>query len=502
MGELLAHPRTHFSVLCVLALFVIFAHLGEGHLANYDDCYYAQKAKEMVRDGSWITPTYESAPRLDNPPFFLWIMAGSFLVFGIRDYAAILPSAISGVLAVALLLRLAGRLGWSAFGAWCAAVVLLTTQYFLKYARHAMFDVFLTLIFLLCLWAYLDLLEGRRGRALVIGVLCGIGVMTKSVLGLFPLIVIVLHLLWTGRARQALTVGVVSTGVMLLTTLPWYGYQLTAHREQFLSEHVAWLLRSRGFEPRPGESWTDVFGYIKDIATYYWPWLPVAVSGVVIGMGRLRHAGGSRSGTSHEGTSPHPRSETDALKLLFLWLLVVVGVMSVGKEKKLWYIMSVFPCLALFAGLALDRWIGGAARKQRMLWGSALLLGGLALWLNLGPIRPFRLRDPGLYHIALVARTLVPAGAKVVNYDNGYWANQNLFLFYSDHGLTLPLADPREVRTQLDQGAFALVKANRITEVSAGDPIRYRAVVRAGPWALMAARDAEVVEIPSPDPFR
>ena len=117
----------------------------------------------MLRTGDWITPSYDGQVSLDNPPLFLQLMAGSFLLFGVRDYAAILPSALSGVLCVVLLHALARRLRFGSFAAWAAAVVLLTTQYFLKYSRHAMFDVFLTLLFLLAIGAYLPRARGGRG---------------------------------------------------------------------------------------------------------------------------------------------------------------------------------------------------------------------------------------------------------------------------------------------------------------------------------------------------
>jgi 4-amino-4-deoxy-L-arabinose transferase-like glycosyltransferase len=501
VSTLLEQPRVQSLLLFLLALSILFAHVGEGHLANFDDCYYAQKAKEMVRSGSWLTPTYEGQVRIDNPPLFLWIMAGSFLVLGIRDYAAILPSALSGACAVLLLHRLAFRLGWGAFGAWCAAVVLLTTQYFLKYARHAMFDVFLTLLFLAAMLAYLDRLEGRRGRAIVIGILCGLGVLTKSVLGLFPLLVAALHLVWVGRARDLPRMVGAAAAVAFLMIAPWYGYELATHRAQFVNEHIRWLLLERGFGARAGEpGWMNSLGYLRDLAIYDWPWLPASVAGIVLAAQRLRGRGGEPPPQGAEGDRAF--LGRGALKLLVVWAALVIGIMSIGREKKLWYIMSVFPCLALFAALALDRWIRTPGLRRQVLLGSAVFLGALATWLNLGPFRPSARRDPGLYQIALVAKELVPPGSKVVNFDNGYWSHQNLFLFYSDHGLTLPISDPGKVRTMLDRGSFALVKAAKESVIASPSGSRYRAIVRSGDWVLMAKRDVGPVEIQARDPFR
>lgn len=480
--------------LALIALFIVFAHLGEGHLANFDDCYYAEKAKEMVRSDDWATPQYDGQVSLDNPPLFLWLMAGSFLLLGVRDYAAILPSAIAGVLSVVLLHRLALRLRLGAFAAGAAAVVLLTTQYFLKYSRHAMFDVFLTLLFLLAIAAYLRAREGRAGFYLLLGVLTGLGVLTKNVLGLFPLVVAGLHLLWSGRTREWRRF-LLAPLAAAATVAPWYLLQLGAHRAQFLEEHFRWLLLERGLAASSGEpGWTNYLGYFRDLATYYWPWLPVAAWGIVIAIRRaLRRDAGEAAW-----------SDSDTAKLLLLWLVVVIGVMSVGREKKLWYIMTAFPALALCAAMALDSWIRGGSARRRAGVGAAAALAALALWLNFGPMRHVATRRPDLYQMARVVAANAPPGARVVNYDNGYWSIQNLFLFYSDHGLTKPTSNLDSVRTAMDGGAFALVASRRSAEVAGGDADRrrYHVVARSGAWSLMRAGPGEPVDLPMTDPYR
>ena len=485
---LLDRPALATIALAALALFIIFAHLGEGHLANYDDCYYAQKAKEMIRGGDWITPHYDGLPALDNPPLFLWVIAGSFLALGVRDYAAILGSALSGVLSVLLLHRIALRLRLGAFPAWCAAFVLLTTQYFLKYSRHAMFDVFLTLLFLLAIASYLRARDSHVGAWGGVGLFSGLGVLTKSVLGFFPLAVIALHLAWTGRARELARPRFLLAPIVALATIaPWYLYELAAHGPQFREEHIGWLLLQRGLSATSGEAgWTNYLGYFRDLATLYWPWLPAAAAGVVIAIRRARRG-----------------PEGDAPKLVLLWLLVVIGVMSVGREKKLWYIMTAFPALALASSLALERWLRSDAARGRAVAGSAAVLAALALWLDFGPVSHSGTRQPGLYEVARVASATVPPGARVANYDNGYWSIENLFFFYSDHSLAQQ-AGADSVRAAMDRGSFALVASRRVGEIlrAGSGPARYRVVARSGDWALMSSGAPVPATVPPVDPYR
>src|SRR5439155_11294500 len=203
LRALVLDPRAHATLLTACAALVILARAGHGPLANYDDAYYAEKAKQMLRTGDWLTPRFAGLERLDNPPLFLWLMAAAFAVLGVNEFAAVMWSALSGVACVALTFRLARRLGLEAFDAWAAGLVLLATGYVLKYSNHAMLDVFMTALFLMALLAYRRAWEGERRAWVVLGALTGLGVLTKSALGLFPLLLVALHAAWCRRLRRS-----------------------------------------------------------------------------------------------------------------------------------------------------------------------------------------------------------------------------------------------------------------------------------------------------------
>lgn len=475
LKALAGRPAYHGAVFAALAAAIFFAHLGESHLANYDDCYYAQKAKEIARDGDWLTPHFAGVPRLDNGPLFLWLMALAMSVLGVTNFGAIFFSAVSGVLCVWLVRRIALRLGQDAFTAWAAAFVLLTTQYFMKYARHAMFDVFLTLLFLFAVDRYLAARSGRPRQWLWVGLAAGLGVLTKSVLGLFPLALCVLHAIAT-RGPRALRDPWpwVALGVCLATFLPWYALQALAHGERFFAEHVRWLLWERAFVLAPAKrTLAGSFDYLTGITSVYWPWLPFAL----IGAWRIR------------------RDRNTAL-LLGLWIAIVVGTMSLANEKKLWYVMTVFPCLALLSARTLGDWIASPSARERTIAGGFGVLLLLAAVLNLTPVPLSRARRPDLQVMALVARASVPAGEKVWNLDQEYWATNNQFLFYSDRELSEPLRDPEAVRRRLDEGATALLTVSAYDRVAAPDRARYPAIARSGDWVLVRRAPAAPAVLP------
>src|SRR5262245_59637955 len=106
--------RTQFIIVLALSITIIISKLGGNGLANYDDCFYAQKAKEILHTGEWMTMHFNNQPAWENPPLFIWFIALSYKLFGVNEFAAKFPSALFGVATVCLLYVI----GRKFYGAW------------------------------------------------------------------------------------------------------------------------------------------------------------------------------------------------------------------------------------------------------------------------------------------------------------------------------------------------------------------------------------------------
>ncbi len=467
-------------MLTACAALVLFARAGANPLPNYDDAYYAEKAKQMLRTGDWLTPRFAEAIRLDNPPLFLWLMAATFGLAGVTAYAAVFWSALSGVACVALTHRLATRLGCPPFEAWAAGFVLLGTGYFLKYANHAMFDVFLTALFLCALLAYRRAWEGSATAWAALGVFTGLGVLTKSVLGVFPLGVVMVHALWSRRAMRSVREGAWLAPLLAVAVIaPWYGYQLVRHRSQFLEEHIAWLLVQRGTGSGAEAPPLRPFGYLRELAMTYWPWLPLAAVGLWMS---------AREAFARRGEAADAWDARASARLLVAWPLVVIGVMSLAREKKLWYVMSVFPALAMFSAHALAAWWPKALARARVTLGGFAVATLAGLVLAFTPWGSAPVRRPDLQRMAVAARSLVPPGERIAFLGGNYWSVAHQFVFYSDRTLVRGSDDPATVRAALDRGGWALLSTGAYVLVSAADSTRYPPVDAAGEWVLVRLR--------------
>ncbi len=89
---------------------------GWGNLYNETDGQYGGAARVMAAGGSWLVPLNNDIPRLVKPPLLYWAMAGSMEVFGVNEFAARLPGALSWC-AVAVLTFLLGNVSAGRGGA-------------------------------------------------------------------------------------------------------------------------------------------------------------------------------------------------------------------------------------------------------------------------------------------------------------------------------------------------------------------------------------------------
>src|SRR5713226_3592373 len=173
------------------------------------DSAVAQISRNMVTSGDWVTPRAAGIAFLEKPAMFYWPMAVSFKIFGVHDWAARIPFAISAIGLACLT---------CAFGVWafgrkaglCAGLCIATCVGLFLFTRIVIPDVTLTLTIALAMWAFLRALDEEEPHpqfwAFVLAASLGTGVLLKSLIGaVFPVAVGVLYLFLTRQFFVART---------------------------------------------------------------------------------------------------------------------------------------------------------------------------------------------------------------------------------------------------------------------------------------------------------
>lgn len=186
-------------VLLVSACIFLPLVLSPPHLMDDVDAVQAQIAHNMLQSGDWVTARLDGVAYLEKSPLIYWIMAVSFRVFGVHDWAARLPLALINI----ALCWVTARFALWAFGRLAAAysgAILATCIGMFLFTRILIPDAALTLTITLALWSFLRLLEVSERRrsvwffTLYFSLACGL-LLKGLVAVVFPVSIAVVYLL-------------------------------------------------------------------------------------------------------------------------------------------------------------------------------------------------------------------------------------------------------------------------------------------------------------------
>ncbi len=272
-------PRSHptpiaydVGAIVALSLAVCLFHLGSFGLWEPDEARYAEIAREMLQSGNLLVPHLNYVAYVEKPPLLYWLTTLSFWIFGVSEFAARLPvalSAIAGILATYLFaLRAFGRRH-----AILAAAILATTPLYALMAQVVTTDMMLTALVTIATFAlYLHWDEGGRW-CWIAYVAMGLAVMTKGPVG--AAIPILSMLLWLALNRElggAIAKFRAIPGLLLtlLIAAPWF-VAITIREPGFANFYFVGEHLRRAFQTDYSHSEAFYF-YVPVLAVGLLPW--------------------------------------------------------------------------------------------------------------------------------------------------------------------------------------------------------------------------------------
>jgi 4-amino-4-deoxy-L-arabinose transferase-like glycosyltransferase len=319
------------------------------------DAVQAQIARNMLSSGDWVTARLNGIAYLEKSPLIYWIMAASYKVFGVHDWAARLPLAFINI----ALCWVTARFALWAFGRRAAiysGTILATCIGIFLFTRILIPDAALTLTITLALWSMLRLLDADEKRptlwflVLYLSLACGL-LLKGLVAAVFPVIIGGIYL---GITRQAsprelfkrlrpfsgiLIVLVIAAPWHILATLrnpPYFDWTMHSSPGEyhgffwfyFLNEHLFRFLNMR--YPRDYNTVPRVWFWLLHFA-WLFPWsltLPIA----------LRRGFVSKS----EATTRAGRTRLLAL----VWILFILCFFTLSTTQE-YYSLPIYPALAM-----------------------------------------------------------------------------------------------------------------------------------------------------------
>jgi 4-amino-4-deoxy-L-arabinose transferase-like glycosyltransferase len=344
------------------------------------DAVQAQIARNMLDSGDWVTARLDGVAYLEKSPLVYWMMAASYRVFGIHDWAARLPLA----LAVVLLCWLTYRFAQWAFGSQAgvyAGICLATSAGLFLFTRILIPDATLALTITASLWAWMRLLDSEetlsstqsRLWAVVLGSSLGCGLLLKGLIAdVFPALTMMVYLVLTKQLFVRTIWRRFSPGLVITTALlvaaPWHVlamlrnpplFSFSLHSGPgeyrgffwfyFFNEHLLRFLNLR--YPHDYNTVPRGLFWLLNLV-WLFPW-----SAYLVGAIKLNYSSDSRAG------------RVRLMALCWIWVVMVFFTFSTTQE---YYSMPIYPALAMLIGSTI-------AEGKLVRIGSRILVGASTL---------------------------------------------------------------------------------------------------------------------------
>ncbi len=377
------------------------------------DAVQAQIARNMLTSGDWVTARLDGVLYLEKAPLIYWLIAFSYKIFGVHDWAARLPVALSSV-----------GLAWltAAWGVWAfgrrvgfyAGVVMATCVGLFLFTRIQIPDVMQAFTVALALWAFLRVIddEERQPRlwAFLLAASLGVGLLLKSLIGVvFPAGAALVYLLlkhqlfdlsiWK-RLRplsSALIILIIAAPWHILATLrnpPYFDFTMRSLPGQyhgffwffFINEQLLRFLNLR--YPRDYNTVPRLYFWLFHLI-WLFPWsvyLPALM--------KLRYRAADRA------------SRTRLLALCWIGFVLVFFTFSTTQE---YYSMPCYPGFALLIGSAMalnSSWIRGGTKTLGIIT-AICAIAAFGIWFSVrhfpapGDISTALSRNPSAYTLSL-----------------------------------------------------------------------------------------------------
>ncbi|MEL6230575.1 MAG: glycosyltransferase family 39 protein [Cyanobacteria bacterium J06627_3] len=336
--------------------------LGMLPLRDWDEGTIASVARGMATSGDWIYPTLYGDAYLNKPPLVEWLMATGYLG-GVSEWTSRLFPAMVSAVAVPLLYWVGREVFGQRRPALLSAGVFLTLLPVVRHGRLAMRDgVAVTLFLLVLLWG----LHARKKPRYALGVGIGLGLiaLTKGILVLLlGLVALVFFVIQAGAGGKSIdNSGPLNPSRMgdfedqppqtleakiplnqnlfrnpylwlgmVLGSLPvvlWYGAQLMRYGDVYWQGHFV----SQSFERVTSaieQHQQPPWYYLLELLKYSWPWLMFWPAGVLLAWRQRQRSWG---------------------QLVLVGTGIYLGAISLMGTKLPWYIMPLYPFVALAIG--------------------------------------------------------------------------------------------------------------------------------------------------------
>ena len=237
---------TRYLLIGSISALLFLPFLGKVHLFDWDEINFAESAREMIVTGNYGIVQIDYKPFWEKPPFFIWMQVVSMKVFGVNEFAARFPDALTGVITLLLLCYCGRRLSGDRFGTiWVLAYAGSWLPFL--YFKSGIIDPVFNLLIFCAIWklSRIPCSPFPWRKAAWAGLFLGLAVLTKGPVAILVCgLVYAVLLIWKkGKGSIRWNQLLLLAGVTALVTCAWFGYVAAVSGWGLIRDFIAYQVR-------------------------------------------------------------------------------------------------------------------------------------------------------------------------------------------------------------------------------------------------------------------
>lgn len=209
--------------MILAASFLCFLKIGSIDVAEWDEARNGINAFEMYYNGNWIDLYFKGSPDTWNnkPPLFIWMLVGSYHLFGFNEFALRFPSVIAAIVFFVLFFQIIAMYK-SKFLAMVCCLMLMSCKAIVGHhvARTGDFDSMFLLMLFSSIFYFLKYIDFKKSFAIIYSFLfLGLAFYTKGTAAFLLLPCYFTYALYKGKLPEIIRDRRFLIGALLFTAI-------------------------------------------------------------------------------------------------------------------------------------------------------------------------------------------------------------------------------------------------------------------------------------------